>query len=170
VGLAREALADNPEEAANQAQMVVQTPDVPRAVIADAQRILTIAQRRMAAAERREADSGDSANGGGGATPPNGGGSPTTRREPEPTPEPAPAADDRSPMDQARDCMRAGDNACVVSALEGGRARSAASLSLLIETYRQMGNQEAARRHMRTFVNRYPDDRRATNYAAALGN
>ena len=73
-------------------------------------------------------------------------------------------------MDQARDCMRAGDNACVVAALEGGRARSAASLSLLIETYRQMGNQEAARRHMRTFVTRYPDDRRATNYAAALGN
>jgi hypothetical protein len=49
VTLARDALADNPEEAANQAQMVIQTPDVPRTVLADAQRILTVAQRRMAA-------------------------------------------------------------------------------------------------------------------------
>ncbi|MCA9533484.1 MAG: FHA domain-containing protein [Myxococcales bacterium] len=161
VGLAREALADNPEEAANQAQMVVQTPDVPRAVIADAQRILTVAQRRMAAAER--ADAAPTAP----AQAPEGG---TARREPTPTPTPTPPEEERSPMDQARECMRAGDNACVVSALEGGRARSAASLSLLIETYRQMGNQEAARRHMRTFVTRYPDDRRAANYSAALGN
>ena len=58
----------------------------------------------------------------------------------------------------------------VVVGARGERARSAASLSLLIETYRQMGNQEAARRHMRTFVRRYPDDRRTSNYSAALGN
>ncbi|MCB9661341.1 MAG: FHA domain-containing protein [Sandaracinaceae bacterium] len=163
VGLAREALAANPEEAANQAQMVVQTPDVPRNIVADAQRILTAAQRRIAAAERREEGASTEGTGPGAAQ------ASTPRRDPVPAPAPEPE-DERSPMDQARDCMRAGDNACVVAALEGGRARSAASLSLLIETYRQMGNQEAARRHMRTFVTRYPDDRRATNYAAALGN
>lgn len=157
VTLARDALADNPEEAANQAQMVIQTPDVPRTVLADAQRILTVAQRRMAAGPAEA------------ATPPGGA---VVRRDAEEAtpPTPDPAAEEQNPMDTARECMRAGDNACVVAALEGGRARSAASLSLLIETYRQMGNQEAARRHMRTFVSRYPDDRRTSNYSAALGN
>lgn len=162
VTLARDALAENPEEAANQAQMVIQTPDVPRAVVTDAQRILTVAQRRLAAAAAPT-------EGGNPATPP---GPPGARHDPvePPPPTPAPGTEEQNPMDQARECMRAGDNACVVNALEGGRARSAASLSLLIETYRQMGNQEAARRHMRTFVQRYPDDRRATNYSTALGN
>ncbi len=165
VTLARDALADNPEEAANQAQMVIQTPDVPRAVVTEAQRILTVAQRRLAATA---APAAPAEGGTGAATPP--GVAPTVRREPVTPPTPAPAVEEQNPMDQARECMRAGDNACVVNALEGGRARSAASLSLLIETYRQMGNQDAARRHMRTFVQRYPDDRRASNYSTALGN
>lgn len=50
ITLARDFLASNPEEAANQAQMVVETPDVPRAELAEAQRMLTAAQRAMTAA------------------------------------------------------------------------------------------------------------------------
>jgi hypothetical protein len=61
-----------------------------------------------------------------------------------------------------------GDNACVVAALGGGKARSPAALALLIETYRAMDNLGAARRHMNTFVKRYPDNPRSAKYRQML--
>ena len=96
---------------------------------------------------------------------------PTGRPQPKPVataPTPAPAPADG--MAAARACLRKGDNQCVVSALEGGKARSAASLALLIETHRSIGNAAAARRHMRTFVRRYPNDSRASRYQQILAN
>jgi pSer/pThr/pTyr-binding forkhead associated (FHA) protein len=68
-----------------------------------------------------------------------------------------------------QDC-RVGDasyNRCVIRALEG-RARSANDLALLIETYRNLGNQGAAMRHMVTFVRRYPTHGRAQGYQQIL--
>jgi thioredoxin-like negative regulator of GroEL len=65
--------------------------------------------------------------------------------------------------------VASGDNACVIRALEGGRARSPAALALLIETYRAMDDLPAARRHMRAFVARYPDDPRTSRYRRMLG-
>ncbi|NOY94476.1 MAG: FHA domain-containing protein [Deltaproteobacteria bacterium] len=73
-----------------------------------------------------------------------------------------------SPLDRARACLRQGNNQCVIQALEGGRARNPQALSLLIETYRTTGNTPAALRHMRTFVRRYPSDRRAGRYQQFL--
>ena len=86
------------------------------------------------------------------------------------TPPPAMAAeaDDGSGLDRARACLRQGNNQCVVQALEGGRAHDPQSLSLLIETYRTMGNTPAALRHMNTFVRRYPSDRRTSRYQQFL--
>ena len=78
----------------------------------------------------------------------------------------------RSPEEalaQAHQCVASGDNACVIRALEGGRARSPAALALLIETYRAMDDLPAARRHMRAFVGRYPDNPRAPRYRQMLG-
>jgi hypothetical protein len=82
-------------------------------------------------------------------------------REPSPSPEEA--------LAQAHQCVASGDNACVIRALEGGRARSPAALALLIETYRAMDDLPAARRHMRAFVARYPDDPRTSRYRRMLG-
>ena len=76
--------------------------------------------------------------------------------------------DGAAALDRARACLRQGNNQCVVQALEGGRAHNPQALSLLIETYRTMGNTPAALRHMRTFVRRYPSDRRASRYQQFL--
>jgi len=78
----------------------------------------------------------------------------------------------RSPEEalaQAYQCVTSGDNACVIRVLEGGQARSPAALALLIETYRAMDDLPAARRHMRAFVARYPDDPRTSRYRPMLG-
>ena len=78
----------------------------------------------------------------------------------------------RSPEEalaQAYQCVTSGDNACVIRVLEGGQARSPAALALLIETYRAMDDLPAARRYMRAFVARYPDDPRTSRYRPMLG-
>ncbi|MEM7139295.1 MAG: FHA domain-containing protein [Myxococcota bacterium] len=69
---------------------------------------------------------------------------------------------------EAYRCVGTGDNACVILALEGGQARTPAALALLIETYRAMDDFSAARRHMRAFVQRYPEDARAPRYREML--
>jgi len=77
--------------------------------------------------------------------------------------EPAPKADKKTPMEQARACLARGDNGCVVQALEG-HTRSAAELEMLVETYRAMGNVTKAERAMRRYLEKYPDERRAGRY------
>ncbi|MEM7437013.1 MAG: FHA domain-containing protein [Myxococcota bacterium] len=69
---------------------------------------------------------------------------------------------------EAYRCVGTGDNACVILALEGGQAKTPAALALLIETYRAMDDFSAARRHMRAFVQRYPEDARAPRYREML--
>ena len=81
-------------------------------------------------------------------------------------PEAEPTADD--PLAIARACVARGDNPCVVQALEGGRASTPDALALLIETYRAMDRFSAARQHMRTFVERYPDHPRTQKYQQIL--
>lgn len=72
-------------------------------------------------------------------------------------------------LDKALACAQKGDNACVVQALEG-RAATPQALALLIETYRTMGNTDAAARSMQAFVRRFPRDRRASRYQQFLDN
>lgn len=69
---------------------------------------------------------------------------------------------------QAHRCVASGDNACVIRALEGGQARTPGALALLIETYRAMDDLPAARRHMRAFAERYPDNPRTSRYRQML--
>ena len=94
--------------------------------------------------------------------------------DPEPGPtreaEPVPAPDPNQALEEASACVARGDNACVIEALRGGKARSPAALALLIETYRAMDELPAARRHMNTFVKRYPDNPRTPKYREMLGS
>ena len=71
---------------------------------------------------------------------------------------------------EAHRCVAIGDNACVIRALEGGRARSPGALALLIETYRAMDDLPSARRHMRAFVQRYPTNPRTPQYRQMLAS
>jgi hypothetical protein len=86
--------------------------------------------------------------------------------ETKPETKPAQSAD---ALQQARQCLARGDNACVIRLLEDGGARNASALALLIETYRATGNQAAARRHMRGFVTKYPSNSRTERYREMLG-
>jgi len=87
-------------------------------------------------------------------------------RKPRPEPEPS----SNNALAEAHACVARGDNQCVVQALEGGKARSPTGLALLIETYRAMDDFSAARRHMSTFVTRYPDDPRTPKYRQMLAS
>jgi pSer/pThr/pTyr-binding forkhead associated (FHA) protein len=80
----------------------------------------------------------------------------------------APKVDPQLALDEAYACVSRGDNACVVRALRGGKAKSPAALALLIETYRAMDNLPAARKQMQTFVKRYPDNPRTPKYQQIL--
>ncbi len=90
---------------------------------------------------------------------------PPPREPPEPS---EPRVSPEQALAQAHQCVANGDNACVIRALEGGQARSPAALALLIETYRAMDDLPAARRHMRAFVERYPDNPRTPRYRQML--
>lgn len=96
------------------------------------------------------------------------------RPKPQPAPKPDPTPEAAKPeprtggIDAARECLQRSDNACAIAALEGGRARTPSGLALLIETYRATGNTSAARRHMRSFVRKYPNHGRAAVYARML--
>ena len=79
----------------------------------------------------------------------------------------SPAASSASPMETAMKCLTAGNNACVVNALEG-KTRSAQELELLIETYRTLGNTRKAEAWMQTYVDKYPTERRAATYRRQL--
>lgn len=81
--------------------------------------------------------------------------------------EETPAAAAPSRLDQARQCAVQGDNQCVVDQL-AGHARSEVEMSLLIETYRQMGNNNAAIPLMRRYVERFPTTNRARQYQQVL--
>ncbi|NOY94040.1 MAG: AgmX/PglI C-terminal domain-containing protein [Deltaproteobacteria bacterium] len=72
-----------------------------------------------------------------------------------------------APLEAARVCLRRGDNACTIAALEG-RANDPVSLSLLAETYRVVGDVPGAMRAMRRLVQLFPEDRRASRYREYL--
>ncbi len=87
---------------------------------------------------------------------------------PAPAPPAAPTPEAKlSALDTALACLSRGDNACVISALEG-KARSPREMELLIETYRATGQADAATRTMRAYVERHPNERRAATYAKQL--
>ncbi len=165
--LAQEALRDDPEEAARHANTVLTMPDLQAKDRKRARQLLAKAQRRsgrstaVASARKRPARPSRSSAPAQESPPPTA----PSPSAPESSPEPAPGG-----LDVARACLRSGDNSCVVRALEGGRARSSGALALLIETYRTLGNTSAAVRHMKTFVRRYPGDRRASRYQQFLIN
>lgn len=73
-----------------------------------------------------------------------------------------------SPLQAAQACLARGDNACAVDAL-AGKARTPRELELLVETHRAMGNQVKAWEVMRTYLERFPDEKRADSYRRTLG-
>lgn len=82
--------------------------------------------------------------------------------------EPAKKSDAKlTPMQAAAACLSTGDNACVVKALEG-KAKSPQELELLIETYKTMGDSGKAEKWMKTYVDKYPTERRANTYRRML--
>ncbi len=90
----------------------------------------------------------------------------TTRSEPQPKPAAVPAAA-QAPLQAATACLSTGDNPCVVAALEG-KAKTPQELELLIETYRAMGKNEQAEKHMQVYVAKFPTGRRANGYRRML--
>lgn len=95
---------------------------------------------------------------------------PTPRKDKEPAakpaaPTPTPGV---SPLQAAQACLQRGDNACAVEALSG-KARTARELELLVETHRAMGNQVKAWDAMRTYLERFPDEKKAASYSRTLG-
>lgn len=82
-------------------------------------------------------------------------------------PSAAPEPSGPSPMEEANACLMKGDNRCVVEAL-AGKARSEREIALLIETYRAMGNSQAALKYMQIYVKRFPSARRTQTYEEQL--
>jgi ABC transport system ATP-binding/permease protein len=144
---AREALGDDLGQARELVADVLDMDDAPPAARRQALKL----KRAIEARDRRGKRSTGA--GGGGGAPGDG----------------AAAGSGPSPFDKALACARDGDNACVVQALEG-RTGTARGLALLIETYRTMGETQAAVRNMRLFVQRFPSDRRAARYQQFLDN
>lgn len=68
---------------------------------------------------------------------------------------------------QAIECSQRGDNLCVSRVLEG-HARTPRALGLLIESYRAQSRQAMAFRHMRTYVNAWPNTPQGRNYQQIL--
>lgn len=68
---------------------------------------------------------------------------------------------------QAIECSMRGDNQCVIRTLEG-HARTPRALGLLIEAYRAQSRQSAAMRHMRTYVDRWPNTPQGRAYRQIL--
>lgn len=70
-------------------------------------------------------------------------------------------------MKRATACLAKGDNQCVIAALSG-KANTANEMALLIETYRALGNAQAATKYMAKYVERFPNARRAAAYKQTL--
>ncbi|MFW6052097.1 MAG: FHA domain-containing protein [Myxococcota bacterium] len=137
-----EALAEeDPDQALEHVRAVLAMPSPPKAHEASAKRLRRTLRRPRASGGKAGGKPGGSGEGSGGA----------------------------AAFDRALECARQGDNECVVQALEG-KATTARGLALLIETYRAMGRSEEAATNMRRFVQRFPDDRRASRYRQLLDN
>jgi pSer/pThr/pTyr-binding forkhead associated (FHA) protein len=183
--LARRALARTPAEAAQQANIVLTVDGLGARATRDAEAILARAARRGGVPARRaEPNAGE---------PPTEAQAPTTStrasrpssarrantaatRLTAPTeagahrasPARAEATEAASsPIEEARACLDTGDHACVVRALEG-HTGTASGLAMLIESYLTLGDSASAIRNMRSFVARFPDDRRTERYRRFL--
>jgi hypothetical protein len=86
---------------------------------------------------------------------------------PAPEPKPAAAAKGGTPMEIATACLGQGDNKCVIEALDG-KAKTAREYELLIETLRATGRSKDAQKYMATYVEKFPDERRANSYRRTL--
>lgn len=88
---------------------------------------------------------------------------------PRPTPaRPAKAPEEQGVLPADCDPIRPDYSACLVRTLEG-KAKSPGQLALLIESYRQLKQEDKARKRMATFVRRYPDHRLSLHYREVLG-
>jgi uncharacterized protein (TIGR02266 family) len=91
--------------------------------------------------------------------------------EPMPTPVSTPGADDApaeaTPLETALACLKVGNSACAVKALEG-QARSAREWQLLVESHRALGNVGAAEGHMREYLERFPTGSMGETYRRLL--
>jgi hypothetical protein len=172
LGLARRALARDPTEAARQANIVLTVEGVGERETRDAEAIIARAARRGVAVATPSTE----------PTEPAPSRSTTMRRArhaPSPRTPPrettaatqltAPVATEpaASPVEEARLCLEGGDHRCAVRALEG-HSGSPGALAMLIDSYLALGDHASAIRHMRSFVTRFPDDRRTERYRRFL--
>jgi pSer/pThr/pTyr-binding forkhead associated (FHA) protein len=68
---------------------------------------------------------------------------------------------------EASACLARGDNRCIIRLL-AGKAKTAAELGLLIETYRSIGDSKNALANMALYVKRFPTSRRTASYQRIL--
>ncbi|MGD8862976.1 MAG: PilZ domain-containing protein [Myxococcales bacterium] len=82
----------------------------------------------------------------------------------------APASDEAgpSPLQRALRCLKSGDSACAVKALDGN-ARTAREWELLIESHRALGNSQAAEHRMQAYLRKFPSGQSAPTYRRLLG-
>jgi hypothetical protein len=137
---ARKLLKRDPAQARALAKSVLELPAQPAGVVAAATRIVAQADQATQ----------------------------SVARAPKPrSSRPARSSPGETPMETASACLSRGDNACVVRALNG-KAKTAQELGLLIETYRAMGNSDAAYKNMAVYVRRFPTARRTSAYEKML--
>lgn len=159
VARARSLLASNPVEAERMARGVLSLGGVPEAQAQAARGIIDEASAAQQAVASAEPSARPSAK----------------RRRPAArakaaAPAPAKAAPrpaSANAMKEASACLARGDNQCVVRVL-AGNAKTAQEMGLLIETYRAMGNTQAARKYMTIYVKRFPTAKRANSYRRML--
>lgn len=177
---------DNPTEALRSAQFVLDIDGITQAQVQEARSIIADAEAEggdeasdpVAVVEpqpqgRRRRTSGSSARRGrrGGTQQTSDSGSQTTQQTQQTSTTTqnttAGGGGGPSPEQQAAECTARGDNQCVIRTLEG-RARSPRALALLIEAYRAQSRQSAAMRHMRTYVQRWPNTPQGRAYQQIL--
>jgi flagellar hook-length control protein FliK len=73
----------------------------------------------------------------------------------------------RTPLQQALECLSHGQNDCVIHALEG-KANTTYEVELLVATYRSVGDAAKAKREMTRYLEKFPDGPRVSEYQRLL--
>ncbi len=151
----------NPKEAIGLLQAAGRLNPAPKMLETAIQKALVQAERRNVAAEAAAA-------GGAQATIPPVTKTPKTEKPEKPPVDPN-AASVSIAFDEAKNCLARGDQRCAIAALEG-RARTPRELSLLIETYRSVGETESAVAYMEEFIRRFPGAPQSDSYRQFLSS
>ena len=92
----------------------------------------------------------------------------TRTRQPSEPSEPVPAPiQPGAALEEAKSCLARVDNQCAIRAL-AGKASTPKEMALLIETYRAVGNSQAATKYMGLYIKRFPSAQKAGAYRQTL--